>query len=315
MSHLGIIIATRNRAKLLERTLQSLAECAIPPALRRIIVAENGADSHAEALVTPFRSRLPIEYRHYPESNKCGALNRAIAELHDELIIFLDDDVRLHKDTLVAYTDAAAGHGPGAFFGGRCLADYDEPPDAWLVPYLPNSAKGWSLGKEVCELREPKALGFNWAAYAVDLRAVGCFDERSGPGTGGNGDESLVQEKLLRRGIKGYFLPAAMVWHYVPRERCSAEWALKRRRETAIGEVARADNRWSKRWARQIACRLKIAFYSAVLRVGHDRFHPKTLFHYRYRIQGLRGRLDGIKRVSASLGSPHSPAGAIPIST
>jgi GT2 family glycosyltransferase len=73
-------------------------------------------------------------------------------------------------------------------------------------------------------------LGFNWAAFAEDLHAVGGFDYRKGPGspTKSVGQETDMQERLLQAGRHGRYVPGAMVWHYVPRSRCSPDWALER---------------------------------------------------------------------------------------
>lgn len=297
---ISIVIATRNRTTLLERTLNSIAACDLPEAVRRIIVAENGPDQCSKALVESFQSRIPIEYRHDPEATKCGSLNRAIESLGDELVILFDDDVRLHSDTLTAYAEAAAGRERGAFFGGCCLVDYEEPPEPWLNRYLPYSAKGWTMGPVQCELFEPRALGFNWAAFTSDLREVGCFDERCGPGTGANSDEVIVQEKFLRKGIKGYFLPAAIVWHYVPRDRCSASWVLNRKRQNETGKaIARSHVSGLVRLKRQIAAHARLVIYSARILVGTPFLDSKTLFHLRFKLQGFKGTIDGLKRASS----------------
>lgn len=303
MSSLGIsiVIATRNRTSLLERTLNSIAACERPETLRRIIVAENGPDKSSKALVESFQSRLPIEYRHDPEATKCGSLNRAIAGLDNELVILFDDDVRLHPDTLTAYAEAADGREKGAFFGGCCLVDYEEAPEPWLHRYLPYSAKGWSMGPVQCEIFKPRALGFNWAVFTTDLRAVGCFDERCGPGTGANSDEVVVQEKLFQNGVKGYFLPTAIAWHYVPRDRCSPEWVLNRNRQNETGRaIARYNAPGIVRLRRQIAARVRLVTYGARIVVGTPFLDSKTLFYLRFKLQGFKGTIEGMKRASIS---------------
>jgi hypothetical protein len=74
-------------------------------------------------------------------------------------------------------------------------------------------------------------LGFNWAAFAQDLLACGGFSATFGPGTAlGTGEETFLQWKMQQRGIGARYLPEALAWHYVPPERCSPEWTLRRAR-------------------------------------------------------------------------------------
>ena len=37
-----------------------------------------------------------------------------------------------------------------------------------------------------------------------------------------------MQRRLLKLGLLGPYVPAAVVWHYVPRDRCSEQWAINR---------------------------------------------------------------------------------------
>lgn len=51
-----------------------------------------------------------------------------------------------------------------------------------------------------------------------------------------------MQRCLRRAGAQGIFLPDARIWHYVPTDRCTAEWALDRRFRVRYASVlVRAD--------------------------------------------------------------------------
>ena len=91
-------------------------------------------------------------------------------------------------------------------------------------------------------MSEPRFIGLNWAAYSRDLRAVGGFSERLGPGgsSGSPGHETDMQERLLAAGLRGLYVPGALVWHYVPRGRCSPAWALERAKRTGIWQGLKA---------------------------------------------------------------------------
>lgn len=297
---IAIVIATYMPGDLLRRTLQTLTECALPPTLTRVIIAENGPIATAEEMTAAFADRLPVEHHFFPDAKKCGALNQSLALLDDAFIIYFDDDVRVHPDNLMAYADAAKGLTRGAFFGGQCKVDYVEEPEAWLKAFLPDAALGWAPAEAKCELTTSGALGFNWAAFASDIRAAGAYDERCGPGTSANSDEMNVQDEMLRQGVKAYYLPDAVVWHYVPKERCSVDWLLDYKRKDGKGKgIAAADRGGSfcvkqkyGSWAKLQLCRLALCLPKPLL--------PSDFrFHCRIKVQRLEGKLEGIALVES----------------
>jgi hypothetical protein len=162
--------------------------------------------------------------------NKSLALNTALEGLNDCLVVFTDDDVRLHPDTLCAYAEAAKSDPCDRFYGGPTGVDYELPPPKWILEYLPVSAKGRRAEAGTTLTTEPAFLGCNWAAFARDLRRVGGFNASKGPGarSGSTGQETDMQVRLLNAGLVGRYVPAAMVWHFVPASCCSQEWALRR---------------------------------------------------------------------------------------
>jgi glycosyltransferase involved in cell wall biosynthesis len=217
-----VAIVTHDRPGLLTRER--------PEAFRGVLVVENGSGDESRQVVARFAATLPITYRRIDSPAKCEALNEILRLAEDELIIFLDDDVRVAPGLLRAYCEAAERSAAGQYFGGPTGVDYEDPPQDWLRRFLPSSAVGFSLDTGDAAVRYPTCfLGFNWAALGNDLKSCGGFSSRFGPGTAaGGGDESFVQLRLTRRGIVGRYVPEAMVWHFVPRERCSPAWTLAR---------------------------------------------------------------------------------------
>jgi len=232
---LSVLIPTHGRPTLLKRTLDSLARCALPAAYEELIVIENGSRDGAEAVVGGLPGRLNARYMHRERGNKSHALNEALYTIADGLVVFFDDDVRIEPSALTAYSDASRGVKGGVFFGSPIGADYETAPPDWLHPFLPGSAKGW--GPADFEAADnPRFLGFNWAAFAADIIATGGFNPAFGPGSPHKavGQETDMQERLLAAGIKQVFVPDAKVWHHVPAERCSPQWALRRQYQHGI---------------------------------------------------------------------------------
>jgi len=225
-----VSIATAGRPDLLNATLQSLGKCRLPASYRETVVVENGKRAGAENVVRSAPSWLNLRYMHEPQSNKSAALNTALATFGDCLVFFTDDDVRFDPGVLQAYSDAAEKTGPGKYFGGPMDVDYESPPPTWLSPYLPKSATGWEWKWDPYCVDVPDFLGCNWAAFSRDLRAVGGFNTNRGPGspTKSTGQENEMQRRLLRQGLRGIYVAGAHVWHYVPGDRCSPQWAIDR---------------------------------------------------------------------------------------
>lgn len=232
------VIATSERPSLLMRTLQSINECVLPDTYEGVYVIENGPKSGVEKLIADNNWNFKIIYDYIIIKNKCKALNVALNKLDNQLIYFNDDDVRLAKGALLSMHKAASSLGRNVYFGGPLQIDYEtNPPEEWLKPYLPQSAKGFHY-KWKCVVSAPshRFLGANWAAYAYDLKRAGGFNELIGPERVVIGDETRMQDILYKMRIKPYYVPEALVWHFVPKRNCSQRFAIVRTFKTAVFE-------------------------------------------------------------------------------
>ncbi|MDF1512666.1 MAG: glycosyltransferase [Anaerolineae bacterium] len=230
-----VVIATSGRRALLRRTLVSLSQCRIPGAFRETIVIENGPERAVEDVVTATHHLLNARYMYDPWANKSNALNKVLDTLDDGLIFFTDDDVRIDPDALMTYQQATDNDLHGYYYGGPVTIDYEQDPADWLIPHLPPSARGWQLDETVTG-RPTCFLGCNWAAFVKDLKQVGGFDITKGPGsrTGSMGAETAVQLRLYEHSVRARYIPDAVVSHFVPWERCTPVWVLRRLFRTGV---------------------------------------------------------------------------------
>ncbi len=229
----SVVIATHGRPRLLERLFTSLRCPANLEVLRdgswEVLVVENGPPAGARAVCEEGRG-FQARYAHVSEIGKSGALNYALDHARGDFICFFDDDVRLGEHVLEAYRSAAVRYGAGHFFGGPVHAEREIEPPAWLVEYLPTSVLGWSLGAEERYHDAPDFHGANWGAFVADMRSAGGFASYLGPTPRYRAlDEELeLQERMLAAGQRAVYVPAAEVWHHVPREMCTLGWARRR---------------------------------------------------------------------------------------
>ena len=285
---MAVVIPTCRRPELLRRTVASLAECRLPSECRVVAVVENGPKHGAEEVLAEFNGRLPLRYQYEPVANKSHALNQVLETLTEELVVFFDDDVRLHPGVLEAYLATARGKTGGEFYGGPVTGDYEKKIPDWLLGFLPPCTTGWDYGEQQRAREQGSFLGFNWAAFTADLRRVGGFNPNLGPGapTESLGDENEAQAKLRRGGVVAMYVPAARVWHWIPADRADPRWALRRAYRIGIqdgledGTVSVPCLFGYPRWAVR-------EYLESVLEMGISwtrcdpagRFRPKHKFH------------------------------------
>jgi GT2 family glycosyltransferase len=294
---LTIGIATAGRPTLLARTLQSMSEAVLPNGYRETIVIENGPRCGVEDVVRCSPKSLRTRYLYEPQANKSAALNRLLEETVDGLILFADDDIRIEPENLCCYREAAVKQGPGWFFGGSTRAEYELQPPSWLMKFLLRSTGNTTLGNSTRTVHQPVFMGCNWAAHVSDLKATGGFDVRKGPGsaTRSVGQEADMQQRFLKRGLQGLYLPDAVAWHHVPRSRCSPQWTLDRSFREGICGGIDAGKRGTSLFRRPLKDSLKL--FRSLVGYGATRLsnNPRLRFYGEHKWHWRLGYRQGCK--------------------
>ena len=263
------------------------------------MVIENGPRGGLAEVVQQFPRDLQFTYLYSEPPNKSLALNVALARVGAALCVFTDDDVQVPAGTLGAYARAAAHCTGGEFYGGPILPDYEgEPPPEWLRRYLPRSAAGWQLAAtQQQEIRQAEFIGPNFAAFAGDVRRVGGFDPRLGPGQHmiSPGEDTEIQERLLARGIRGFYVPDAPMRHLVRATATSLEFAVHRAERNGVywgiqqaRQAAFFPAQWVKLCGQWLNDRWRIAKWR---RVGGEATCARAAFvesRWKGRWQGIR---------------------------
>jgi cellulose synthase/poly-beta-1,6-N-acetylglucosamine synthase-like glycosyltransferase len=235
-----IIIPQYKNIDLLKRLLESMSNIIFPCDITNVWIIENGGKFGAEYVVGVYKDKIPVKYVYMAEGNLSLARNKGIELSSADVLVFFDNDMTFYSHSLVAYVTNFKKYGDSYFYGGALEPDYQKEPEKWLVPFLPNSAKGFSLGRDVVEHEKPDFLGGNHAVFRKHLVEIGGYDCGCaiGDNAGFMGEETRLQQKLLDKKIKGLYLPDACVKHYVPEQNCSEEWILQRatRNGLTLGE-------------------------------------------------------------------------------
>lgn len=234
----SIVIPNYKRPDLLEKLLNSLSQSRFPVGFQEIIVVENGPVAVNEKLVENFTTSIPVKYIFHAEASVSAARNLGIAASSSDIVLFFDDDITVSAQCLCAYQDAFDRYGLEHFYGGRLKADYEDTPDPWLIELLPESAKGFSLDADNPVVENQFFLGGNFAVPKGLLKLTDGFDPFCPVGEsneGFSGEETRLQQKLYSLGYKGAYVNDAVIWHYVPQERCSKSWLLQRKHREGQG--------------------------------------------------------------------------------
>ncbi len=213
---LSVVIATRDRAAFLERTLTSLARQRGAPAFE-VVVADNGSSDATLDVVARARvaGDLAIERVFVPRPNRGAARNAGVAQARGALIVFVDDDVWLPPHFLAAH---AAAHARSPFphvVSGPILnvPGYESTPKPTVANYS---------GAFLCTC--------NASLPRSSLTAVGGFDE--GFDLYGWEDTELGL-RLRRRDVARAFAWDAYLYHIKPPKVETLEVVLQKTEERA----------------------------------------------------------------------------------
>lgn len=230
---ISVVIATRNRAQSLRRTLDSLRLMSPPEDAWEIVVVDNASTDDTRATIGEYESAMPriVRYLRQERRGKSFAVNAGISEAHGELLLFTDDDVIVDAGWCRALTSAMKRSGCiGA--GGRIIAEWTASPPAWLEPQGPDrlmNVVAFDVGHAPGELKTAP-FGPNMAFRREAFERYGLFRTDLGPGAGRYlpGQDTEFGRRLLAAGERLEWVPGAMVRHELQsdkmRKRYVASW-------------------------------------------------------------------------------------------
>ena len=182
----SIVIPTRTRLPYLEVALASIAPQAAAAGAEVLVVDDAGPRSQARAAERALRRALQ------PHRAPLGlnvARNTGVARSHGELVVFVDDDMRVRAGWLDALLDAAREHPDVDVFTGPDPASLEGPAPRSCGRERPPITT-LELGSRDTDARY--AWGANMAIRRSALERVGPFDVSLEHG----GDEQEWQDRL-----------------------------------------------------------------------------------------------------------------------
>jgi len=231
-----VLIATYNRARFLDRTLDSIRALHVAPRRRwEAVVVDNNSADDTRAVVERHARDFPVPLRYLFEARqgRSSALNAGIGAAAGAVIAMTDDDVRVEPQWL----DAACGaleNGPSglAYAGGPVRPLWESPPPAWLD--LTRGDLWGTIAIQdhgdrpfVYEEARKVPLGANLAVRRTLFDVAGTFRADLGRTNGRVLLGQEVPELLMRAraaGFRGAYVPAMQVHHHIPSSRLTRRY-------------------------------------------------------------------------------------------
>jgi glycosyltransferase involved in cell wall biosynthesis len=251
---ISVVIATKDRARLLSDTLAALLAQHWPRDRYEIRIADNGSTDDTRQVVES-KSRRPgtpcIVYRYVATPGKSYAVNALLEDLTADVIAFTDDDVSPEPGWLQAIA-SAFDETRADFVAGRILPHWETAPPPWLSAALhgvlavsDNGEKRLTLGPDG-DGRDVIPVGANMAVRASVVRDVGGLRHDLGKlsGTLRTGEDHEFFLRMLDAGYRGVYEPEALVRHFVPHDRLNRgyfrRWLYQNGQDVARLEASHA---------------------------------------------------------------------------
>ena len=237
----SVLIATRDRAESLARTLASLAMQRTDGLAYEVLVVDNGSLDETKRVLDRFSTELPLVALEERRTGKNCALNRALGHARGRLLVFTDDDVRLSPDWLAALVAASHRHPRASVFGGPIEPAFPPGTPAWIrSPDFPLASEAFGALPAQSE-GESAALpyGANLAIRSGVFETLR-FDERIGPSGAtsyAQGSEYELLSRLRAQGERFVHVPAARVVHVLEPHQIEVEWLLGRAERVGRGSA------------------------------------------------------------------------------
>lgn len=240
MVKISVIIPTRNRAKYLQSTLDSIVKQKINNDLCEVIVIDNGSTDNTSAIIESFKP-LFNNFKHIYSEIPGLHVGRhtGLKASSSELLVFVDDDIEAFPNWLNCIIDSF--NDPSvAMVGGKVLPLYEETPPDFICEMWNREFKGGHLlgflsildfGNEIKEIDPHFVFGCNFAIRKSVLLSSGGFHPDGVPQEyikyRGDG-ETYVSDYIVKNNLKTIYNPDASVYHKVPKERLTLNYFKKR---------------------------------------------------------------------------------------
>jgi len=218
---ISIIIATYNRSEFLIDALDSLSKQSLSKDKFEIIVVDNNSTDQTEAVVADFKRQYPDLNMSYVMEKNQGlsyARNRGIKESAGEIVAFMDDDARAHKDYCLNLFNMKTSFREYDAFGGKVIPLYEEGKEPkWLTKHVWGMLAKVDLGNQIKPFDKKYPVGCNMAFRKEIFNKIGMFNTN----LLNRCDDKDIFNRIKQARLKILYLPDVVVNHFIPADRSS----------------------------------------------------------------------------------------------
>jgi len=232
---ISVVIATHNRALLLEQTLDHLKTQSFQPG-DEIIVVDNASTDRTAEVIRRLGERFPVplHYRYDGAPGKAPAINAAVGDTSGDVLALTDDDVLVGEGWIetirTLFSDPSL-----ALVGGRVDPRWQHPAPSWLQ--IEQNGRYSVMSSPLAllhygdaqELGKRTAVGANLAIRRSVFEALGGFAAHLGKrrGTLLGGEDHDLSQRAVAAGYRCEYRPELRVRHWVPAERTRLRYFLR----------------------------------------------------------------------------------------
>lgn len=229
---ISVVVATRNRAQMLEGLLKTLQGQRLDGATLEVIIVNNGSTDETEAVLARDWD-LNMICLHEPVAGKSRALNRALPEIRGRLVVFTDDDITAPDEWLLSFFRARQRHASATVFCGPIIPQFPSGTPTWLQQHSLCAALFARFTPDCPEGPLPPDMlpfGPNFAVQASAMKTLAYRlelgpSQENGPMMGEDTDFLL---RLRAQGEDIFYVPDALVNHWVGPEKIESSWIFTR---------------------------------------------------------------------------------------
>jgi glycosyltransferase involved in cell wall biosynthesis len=223
LSKLSIVVCTYNRDKFIAECLLCLSKQTLSNNNFEVIIIDNSSTDNTAKIVKDFISKHPdLSYRYIYEAKKglSFARNRGIEESIHDIITFIDDDaeaVPVFAEKILLFLQL---HPKAAGIGGKVIPKYSETEEpVWMSKYLNGYVGKVDNGDHVRvfegDMKYP--IGCNMTYRKELMLQAGGFNNQ----LTFRGDDKHIYYAVASINNKIYYLPEALLYHNIDKERLS----------------------------------------------------------------------------------------------
>lgn len=238
--NLSVIIPTRNRARELENTLNSIVGQTISQDGFEVLVVDNGSTDNTVDTVRQFGNKIKnLRYFFEPTPGLHVGRHCGLKNAQADILVYADDDIRAFPTWLATIRKTFETHPEAVLVGGKNLPIYDGDPPSWVEKLWSQTDDGKCIGHYSVldfgdvekEISPYYVWGCNFSIRREVLIKLGGFHPDGMPKElleyRGDG-ESAVSEGVKNHSWKTIYHPDASVYHLVSRERMTMEYLYRR---------------------------------------------------------------------------------------